>query len=105
VKEVVMELKPGARLRSTACTTEVVVVRGAAVELSCGGHPMVVLDVDVPADATPDPAHVTGTRLGKRYADAESGLEVLCTRPGDGSLSLGGTPLELNEAKPLPSSD
>jgi hypothetical protein len=32
-------------------------------------------------------------------------LEVLCTKPGDGALSLVDAPLQLKEAKPLPSSD
>ena len=101
------ELSPGARLRSAVCGTEVVVVRGGAVDLRCGGHPMLPLDEDVHPDAgpTPQPAHAAGTLLGKRYADATSGLEVLCTRPGRGSLSLGDRPLALREAKALPSSD
>jgi hypothetical protein len=37
--------------------------------------------------------------------DAEQTLEVLCTKPGDGSLSIGDTPLQVKEAKPLPASD
>jgi len=49
--------------------------------------------------------HRRGTLLGKRYADGDTGLELLCTKAGEGSLSLGGTPLALKEAKPLPSSD
>jgi len=30
---------------------------------------------------------------------------VLCTKPGDGSLSVGDEPLQVKEAKPLPASD
>ena len=52
-----------------------------------------------------DPSHAEGTQVGKRYADPDSGLEVLCTKAGDGSLALGGTRLALTDAKPLPSSD
>jgi hypothetical protein len=101
------ELSPGARLRSAVCSTEVVVVRAAAVDLRCGGHPMLPLDEDVHPDAGPSPlpAHAAGTLLGKRYADDTSGLELLCTKPGKGSLSLGDRPLELRVAKALPSSD
>jgi hypothetical protein len=101
------ELSPGMRLRSAVCSTEVVVVRAARVDLRCGGHPMLPLDEGVHPDAgpTPLPAHAAGTLLGKRYADAMSGLELLCTKPGKGSLSLGDRPLELRQATALPSSD
>jgi hypothetical protein len=40
----------------------------------------------------------------KRYTDA-GGNEVLVTKPGAGSLSLGDVPLALKDAKPLPASD
>jgi len=46
-----------------------------------------------------------GTLLGKRYGDADLGLEILCTKPGRGSLSLHEVPLMVKEAKPLPASD
>ena len=37
------------------------------------------------------------------YADETIGLEVLCTKPGEGSLSVGATALEIKDSKPLPS--
>ena len=37
--------------------------------------------------------------------NAAGDLELLCTKPGEGSLAAGGAPLTLKEAKPLPSSD
>jgi hypothetical protein len=43
--------------------------------------------------------------LGKRYADESSGLEVLCTKPGPGPLTVDGRPLEVKGPKPLPASD
>lgn len=46
-----------------------------------------------------------GTRVGKRYVDPESGLELLCTKSGQGSLSIGAVALQLKDAKPLPASD
>ncbi|MGH9215883.1 MAG: hypothetical protein ACRDZS_06480 [Acidimicrobiales bacterium] len=102
-----LELRPGSRLRSIADATEVVVVRPPArpIDLRCGGHPMVPLDSAGPVDAVPAPDHAGGTLLGKRYVDAEQTLEVLCTKPGDGSLSVGDEPLQVKEAKPLPASD
>ena len=39
-----------------------------------------------------------GTQLGKRYADEELGLEVLCTKAGEGSISVGETILEVKGA-------
>ena len=52
-----------------------------------------------------DPAYAGGTQLGKRYVHEASGLEVLCTKPGDGALSVGTDVLELKGTKALPSSD
>lgn len=102
-----MELKPGMRLRSVTCTTEMIVVRTTPgdVDLRCGGHPMVAMGAaaaDVTAQ-TLDPVFSTATLVGKRYASGD--LEVLCTKPGAGGLSLGTEPLEIKGAKALPSSD
>jgi hypothetical protein len=49
--------------------------------------------------------HAEGTQPGKRFADDVTGLEVLCTKGGKGSLSLGGRPIGAKEAKKLPASD
>jgi hypothetical protein len=45
------------------------------------------------------------TLTGKRYADEDLGLELLCTKAGEGWLSVGDRPLLVKGAKPLPSSD
>lgn len=66
---------------------------------------MVPLGEDAPAGLELDPAHSGGTLMGKRFADDASGIEVLVTKPGAGSLSLDGQVLNLKDAKPLPSSD
>ena len=102
-----MELKAGSRWRSAVCDTEVVVVRApsGAASLECGGQPMVSHDAERPEGGTVDPAHAGGTQMGKRFADPETGIEVLATKGGAGSLSLDGQPLALKDAKPLPSSD
>ncbi|HEV7759279.1 MAG TPA: hypothetical protein VGO78_09825 [Acidimicrobiales bacterium] len=101
-----MKLAPGTRLRSAVCDTQVVVVRApdGPVDLRCGGAPLVPLD-DASAQGALDPTEAEGTLLGKRYADEDSGLELLCTKPGQGSLTCEGTRLPLKGAKPLPSSD
>ena len=102
-----MELKAGSRWRSAVCDTEVVVVRAPSgtPSLECGGQPMVPHDAERPEGATVDPAFADGTQMGKRFADPESGIEVLATQGGAGSLALDGQPLALKDAKPLPSSD
>jgi hypothetical protein len=101
-----MDLKPGLRLASTVCGTEVVVIRapGAPVDLRCGGQAMVVKG-EAAARGELDPAYGDGTLIGKRYADEDAGVEVLCTKAGEGSLSIGDEPLHVKDAKPLPSSD
>lgn len=100
-------VKPGTRLRSTTCSTEVVVVKATAGELAieCGGKEMVELGTDVGEPTGPSAGADGGTLLGKRYVDADDTVELLCTKAGDGSLSLGGVALEVKGAKPLPSSD
>ena len=46
-----------------------------------------------------------GTLMGKRYVNPEETLELLCTKPGTGSLGVGDALLEIKESKPLPASD
>jgi hypothetical protein len=101
-----MELRAGMRMRSVVCQTEVIVVKApsGAVELRCGGQPMVSLGEEG-SGGEPVAPYDGGTMLGKRYADEETGLEVLCTKAGSGALSLGDVVLAIKEAKPLPSSD
>lgn len=101
-----MMLRSGQKLHSAVCDAQVVVVRAPAtdVELGCGGAPLLA-DGEEAASATLDPSLGDGPQLGKRYADEESGLELLCTKPGTGALTLGGQPLAIKGAKPLPASD
>lgn len=102
-----MKLRPGQKLHSAVCDAQVVVVKAPEgdVEVGCGGAPL--LDDGEQADGTPtlDPSLGEGPLLGKRYADDDLGLELLCTRAGTGALTVEGRPLPLKGAKPLPSSD
>lgn len=99
-------IKNGTRLQSQVCDTQVIVVRStdSLDDLRAGGVPMVPLDAEKSADAAIDPAFSEGNAMGKRYVD-ESGAEVLVTKAGAGTLSVGTTALSLKEAKPLPASD
>jgi hypothetical protein len=107
-------VKPGDHLRSRVCTTEVIVVRAAGVDtaIACGGEPMVGQDEPVTPAAnggngagTNGADDAPGTLLGKRYADDEFGLELLCVKGGSGQLSVAGSVLRPREARPLPASD
>lgn len=100
------ELKPGSRWASAVCDTEVIVVKAGAsgLTLECGGHPMVATGTPKPEGLTMDGERSSGTPVGKRF-EHESGLEVLCTKAGAGTLSVDGAILPLKESKPLPASD
>lgn len=102
-----MQLEPGTRIESATCDTQVVVVRApqdaADVDLRCGGAPM--REAGSSDERVPISVEGDATLMGKRYADEDLGLELLCTQGGDGALTLGTTPLLVQGAKPLPSSD
>lgn len=102
-----MDLKPGSRWKSAVCDTELVVIRPpkTPVDLECGGHPVIPQAEAKPEGLTLSADHSAGSQTGKRFADEESGLEVLCTKAGAGSLSIGGQAIGAKEAKKLPASD
>ncbi len=101
------QLKAGTRLRSAVCSTEIMVVRSPdeEVALSCGGVAVIDLAAEAPAGASLVAGADTGTQIGKRYVNEAGSLEILCTKPGDGTLAADGTALTIKAAKPLPSSD
>ena len=47
-----------------------------------------------------DAAQSGGTLIGKRYVDAAESIELLCTKAGAGSLSIGPEVLTIRNAKP-----
>lgn len=98
-------MKMGSRWRSRVCGAEVVVVRPPSVpgEMTCGGAPMVPFDG--PAEGRLTTGVPARTLVGKRYQDPETGLEMLCTKSGEGVLAFDGRELSVREAKRLPSSD
>ncbi|MET0781056.1 MAG: hypothetical protein ABWZ16_06025 [Microbacterium sp.] len=101
-------MKVGQRYRSENTTTQVIVMRGTAddITLECAGLPMVALD---PTSPPPGPSNgaagPNALQVGKRYTDEATGLEVLCTAAGEGPVSIDGRPLVTAAAKLLPSSD
>jgi hypothetical protein len=101
-----MDLAAGSRWKSAVSDTEVIVVRPAEGDrrLGCGGTDMVPIGAETGGQRL-DPTLAEPTLLGKRYTDESSGLEVLCTKGGDGALTLDGAQMLIKGAKPLPSSD
>lgn len=66
---------------------------------------MVPVGTDVETTGGLDPQFAGGTLVGKRYTDSANTLELLCTKSGEGNLSLSGISLEAKAAASLPSSD
>lgn len=99
-------LKPGSRLYSAVCTTELIVVKAptSPVELTIGGAAPVT-SADERTGGAPAAGHDGGTAMGKRYVDDEDTIELLCTKPGPGAPALAGRPLQVKSAKALPASD
>jgi hypothetical protein len=99
-------LKAGARFKSAVCDTQIMVIKAPAgdFDLRCGDAGMLAPTAAAPAGATLA-AGGAETLIGKRYVNADESVELLCTKGGKGALSLNGTPLEVKQAKQLPSSD
>ena len=100
------QLKAGTRIQSAVCKTEVMVIAApdGDVDVRCGGAAMIEISADKPGGDV-DASAAGKTAIGKRYVNEAGDLELLCTKPGDGSLAVGDTAMVLKEAKPLPSSD
>jgi len=103
-----MKPRPGQVLASAVDSTTVIVVRApdGEISLTCAGVEMwdPKSGGACPAGEA-DPAQLTGAQMGKRYADEQTGLELLCTKPGNGTIAVNGVPLPLCGPKLLPASD
>jgi hypothetical protein len=99
-----MLLKAGTKLHSAVCDTDIMVIKGAGdIALCCGGVSMVASRNGISGQI--DPAQSGGTTMGKRYQTVDGAIELLCIKPGKGTLTVDGVPLEIKAAKALPSSD
>ena len=96
-------MKPGTKLKSAVCDTEVMVIKGSGVTVECGGAPMTEARPETPGEL--DAAFAEGSLIGKRYVDDAGTIELLCVKGGKGSLSVDGRKLSVKDAKPLPASD
>jgi hypothetical protein len=100
-----LTLKPGTRLFSAVCDTQLIAVKAPAdaIELTIGGAP--ALTEAAAANGSVADGHGGGTLIGKRYVDDGDTVELLCTKAGDGLPAIDGVPLSIKDAKPLPASD
>ena len=100
-------LKPGLKLKSAVCETQLIVIRAPAgeIDIQCGGVAMLTGDATAPAGVALAADQAGGTLTGKRYTDAAEQIELLCTKAGKGSLAANGEALAIKTAKALPSSD
>ena len=98
-------LTPGTRLKSTVCTTEIMVITAPAedVEITCGGEPMSQGEDGNGGSVREDRAD--GSVIGKRYTNEEGSLEVLCVKAGEGSLWAGAAAMKVKDATKLPKTD
>ncbi|MEM9620716.1 MAG: hypothetical protein AAF993_03645 [Pseudomonadota bacterium] len=101
------ELKTGARLKSTVCDGEIMVVKspGGDIDLTCGGAPMTGDPGAEAAAGELNPDHAVGIVIGKRYINEDESLEVLCVKAGEGSLAISGNLLLQKDTKALPKTD
>lgn len=99
-------LKAGTKLKSAVCDTQIMVIKAPAGEheLRCGGAEMLIATATA-SGATLDAAHTGESLIGKRYVNADESVELLCTKGGKGVLWLANAPMEIKQAKQLPSSD
>lgn len=99
-----MQLKAGTKLHSAVCDTDVMVIKGSGdVALTCGGAEMVTVRTSDVGQI--DLAFAAGSAMGKRYQNADGTVELLCIKPGKGTLAIAGQPLDTKAVKALPSSD
>jgi hypothetical protein len=88
-----MEAMPGLRLRSAVCSCEIVVVRASGESIDL--HPFVAPESEVATIRNIQPDFDGGSVMGKRYSHETIGIEVLCTKSGEGSISVGTTVLTI----------
>ena len=102
-----LTLKPGTRLFSVVCATEMIVVKasGAEVDLTIGGAQPVTNAAERGAGGEIADGHGGGSAIGKRYVDADESVELLVTKPGEGAPAIAGRLMTIKDAKPLPASD
>ncbi|MCL2532745.1 MAG: hypothetical protein FWE39_01145 [Nocardiaceae bacterium] len=90
-------------MRSTTSAAELIVIRIPAgeVDIRCDGVPMVTAEAAGAVQGTTSGEIL----LGKRYCNEDGTVELLCTKPGSGVLTIGDEPLGVKAPKAMPASD
>ena len=101
-----ISLKPGSRVFSNACDAEFIAIKAPdeALELTIGGCPAAAAAAERVRRSV-QVGYGGGSRIGKRFVDADGVVELLCIKPGEGVPALGGQPLSVKDSKTLPASD
>ena len=97
-----MPAETGKRYVCATCGAEVIVTRGGDEVLYCdhgGGQGR------AEAEDLDEREGSVAIQLGRRYVDEQSGIQVLCTKAGEGSLFIGEREMEVQQPRALPSSD
>lgn len=102
-----VQYKVGTKLKSAVCDAQIILLRVPArpIDLRIGGAAPLTDGASRPEGAALDPAWAGGCLTGKRYCDEAETIELLCTKGGQGGISMDGTALGIKQAKQLPSSD
>ncbi len=102
-----VQYKVGTKLKSAVCDAQIILLRVPArpIDLRIGGAAPLTDGASRPEGAALDPAWAGGCLTGKRYCDEAETIELLCTKGGQGGISMDGTALGIKQAKHLPSSD
>ena len=100
-----MNLKTGQRYVSPGGAEMIVSKAGGAGELTDGNILLQVKGPTVDFGSETSAEDAPEVTMGKRLTSADGSVSVLITKAGKCDLRLNGEPMELQEAKQLPSSD
>ena len=98
----------GKRYVCKKCNSEFIVTKAGSGALVCCGQPMEIKKQCCHSKAPNNIAQQGDShmnQLGKRYKCSVCNTEVLCTKAGDGSIMCCDKEMEMQEPRPLPSSD
>ena len=87
----------GKRYQCSKCGSELIVTRGGEGTVKCCGEPV--------TQKSQGEKQFMPNQLGKRFKCDVCNTEVLITKAGEGSVECDGKPMEMQQPKPLPSSD
>ena len=100
-----MNLKTGQRYVGPGGAEMIVSKASGDGELTDGVVPLQLKGADVDFGGAGSAADAPEVTMGKRLTSADGSVSVLITKAGQCDLRLNGEPMELQEAKQLPSSD